>query len=224
MGLQLDVFLRNALIHVYGKCGDIESARKVFDEMPCNNEITWNTMILGILGVQENCLMKCPREMWLLGMRQLAVILSGAVWILRGLDEMPERDLLSWSGMIASYAQSKRATEAVGLFRATLLAGVRLDSVTMAGLVDEAKELVRGMPMEPNVVILGALLSAYKTRGYISAGVDVVKLLLKLAAGDGGCYVLLSNIYAAGDRWDEVVKMRKVMRDMREFQGVVPLK
>ncbi|KAH0461141.1 hypothetical protein IEQ34_008716 [Dendrobium chrysotoxum] len=33
---------------MYSKCAELESARKVFDEMPQRNVVTWNTMINGL--------------------------------------------------------------------------------------------------------------------------------------------------------------------------------
>ncbi|GMY15433.1 pentatricopeptide repeat-containing protein At1g18485 [Fagus crenata] len=47
MGLISDVFVGNALIALYGKCGFVEEAVKVFDCMPERNLVSWNSMISG---------------------------------------------------------------------------------------------------------------------------------------------------------------------------------
>lgn len=40
------VAVKNALIDMYGKCGSLEDARKVFDDAKCDNDvISWTTMI-----------------------------------------------------------------------------------------------------------------------------------------------------------------------------------
>ena len=44
-GLELDVRVGNALVHMYAKSGSIEDAAVVFDRMKGRNVITWNVMI-----------------------------------------------------------------------------------------------------------------------------------------------------------------------------------
>uniref|UniRef100_A0A0D9VN50 Protein DETOXIFICATION n=1 Tax=Leersia perrieri TaxID=77586 RepID=A0A0D9VN50_9ORYZ len=40
----------NALVHMYGKCGDLGASARVFDTMPAKDVLTWNSMI-GALGM-----------------------------------------------------------------------------------------------------------------------------------------------------------------------------
>ena len=47
MGLVSDVFVGNALIAMYGKCGLVEEAVKVFEDMPERNLVSWNSIIFG---------------------------------------------------------------------------------------------------------------------------------------------------------------------------------
>ncbi|MED6124342.1 hypothetical protein PIB30_058118 [Stylosanthes scabra] len=46
-GFESDVDVVNALITMYVKCGDIKTARLVFDKMPNRDRISWNAMIAG---------------------------------------------------------------------------------------------------------------------------------------------------------------------------------
>ncbi|XP_076884283.1 putative pentatricopeptide repeat-containing protein At5g09950 [Bidens hawaiensis] len=46
-GYTYDVFLLNTLINIYAKTGEMLSARKVFDEMPVRNSISWSCLISG---------------------------------------------------------------------------------------------------------------------------------------------------------------------------------
>lgn len=47
VGLDSNVFVSNALMDVYAKCGEIENSMILFMESPEPNEVTWNTMIVG---------------------------------------------------------------------------------------------------------------------------------------------------------------------------------
>ncbi|XP_015877319.3 pentatricopeptide repeat-containing protein At1g18485 [Ziziphus jujuba] len=42
-----DVFVGNALIAMYGKCGHVDTAVQMFDSMPERNLVSWNSMIRG---------------------------------------------------------------------------------------------------------------------------------------------------------------------------------
>lgn len=46
-GFDGDLFLSNSLINVYIRAGDLMSARKLFDEMPQRNPVTWACLISG---------------------------------------------------------------------------------------------------------------------------------------------------------------------------------
>lgn len=43
--LNSDLFVQNALISMYGKCGDLETARSIFNRMLIKDEVSWNSMI-----------------------------------------------------------------------------------------------------------------------------------------------------------------------------------
>ncbi|KAK7411296.1 hypothetical protein VNO78_02729 [Psophocarpus tetragonolobus] len=55
VGVFSDAFVGNALVAMYGKCGFVESAVKVFETMPKRNLVTWNSIMCvysenGVLG------------------------------------------------------------------------------------------------------------------------------------------------------------------------------
>ncbi|CAK9173355.1 unnamed protein product [Ilex paraguariensis] len=79
VGLELDLFVRNVLIHLYSVCGRIWDARKVYDLSSECDLVTWNSMIDGYVKNGE---------------------VGFARWFF---DEMPDRDVFSWNSMIAGY-------------------------------------------------------------------------------------------------------------------------
>eukprot|EP01018_Ginkgo_biloba_P019043 Gb_02373 [translate_table: standard] len=46
-GFASDTFVGTALVDMYSKCGDIETARRVFDRMSKRNVVSWNAMVAG---------------------------------------------------------------------------------------------------------------------------------------------------------------------------------
>jgi hypothetical protein len=68
----------------------------------------------------------------------------------------------------------------------------------------EAYELVQTMPMGPHQGSLGALLSACKPYENVEIGEVVASKLFELEPWNTGNYILLSNIYAAKELWEEM--------------------
>ena len=46
-GFQFDLFVANALVNLYAKCGSIEVGRNMFDKMDHKYVAAWNVMIVG---------------------------------------------------------------------------------------------------------------------------------------------------------------------------------
>jgi hypothetical protein len=87
------------------------------------------------------------------------------------------------------------------------------DLLGRAGCLDEAYSFIKKMPLEPSADVWGALLGACRTYNNIELGENVADILFKLKPEDTGYYILLSNIYAAANRWDDVAKVRAVIKD-----------
>ncbi|KAL9241789.1 hypothetical protein vseg_015855 [Gypsophila vaccaria] len=112
-----DLFVKNTLLDMYLKCGDLGCARKVFDEMSVRNVVSWTTMVSGLVAV-------------------------GEVDDARGVfDRMPERNVVSWSAMINGYVASGRAQEAFELFAEMLEEGVVPNEFTLVMLLRACTEL-----------------------------------------------------------------------------------
>jgi pentatricopeptide repeat protein len=88
-----------------------------------------------------------------------------------------------------------------------------IDLLGRAGRLDEAQNLMRSMPFEPDAATWGALLGASRIHGHTELGEKAAKIIFEMEPDNSGMYVLLSNMYAASGRWGDVSKMRLKMRD-----------
>lgn len=88
---------------------------------------------------------------------------------------------------------------------------VVIDLLGRAGLFDKVEETMKLMPMEPDAIMWRSLLSACKIHNNFGLGEKAGLELIKLAPDDHAGYILLSNIYAMANKWDEVNKLRKSM-------------
>lgn len=91
--------------------------------------------------------------------------------------------------------------------------GCVVDLLGRVGRLEEAYRFVENMPIEPDHIMLGALLSACKIHGNMELGEEVAKRLIESEDSDSGTYVLLSNIYASSGKWKESNEVRGSMRD-----------
>jgi pentatricopeptide repeat protein len=172
--------------------------------------------------------------------------------------QMPERDGVSWTAMIAGYAQHGHGNEALELYEQMLQAGRKPDHVTFVGIlnacshsglvdagyhyfgsmsrdycispraehyacmidllgrsgrVEEAEIFINNMPFEPDAHVWGALLGACRMHGNVELAACASEYLFELDPLNPATYVLLSNIYAETGRWDDVARVRKLMKD-----------
>ncbi|XP_039123790.1 putative pentatricopeptide repeat-containing protein At5g13230, mitochondrial [Dioscorea cayenensis subsp. rotundata] len=58
VGIEQDIFVSNALIDVYAKCGSMDTGLEIFGELNDKNDVSWNTVIVGYvqLGYGEDAL------------------------------------------------------------------------------------------------------------------------------------------------------------------------
>ncbi|KAK9275877.1 hypothetical protein L1049_023150 [Liquidambar formosana] len=77
-----------------------------------------------------------------------------------------------------------------------------------AGMLNEAFELIKSMPMEPNDVLWRSLLSACKVHHDLKIGELAAKNLFQSNSHNASDYVVLSNMYAQAQRWEDVAMVR----------------
>ncbi|XP_024517208.1 pentatricopeptide repeat-containing protein At4g02750-like [Selaginella moellendorffii] len=142
-----DRHLANLLVEMYGKCGSLDEAQRVFDRLERPNIVSW-TILMGIY--TENREIARARRVF---------------------DQMPHKDAVAWNAMIKAYAQLGHLDEAKVVFDRmpdhdvsswnTLIAAYAQNSS-----VYEAKQIFDTMP-DRNVVSWNAMLAAFAQNGHI---------------------------------------------------------
>ncbi|CAN4078138.1 unnamed protein product [Withania somnifera] len=196
-----DVLLSTALLTMYAKCGEMDLAKDVFSGMPEKSVVSWNSMIMGYgtHGHGEKALET------FLEMGKSGVMPNGATFIC-------VLSACTHSGMVLEgWWYFNVMTRVYKIEPKVEHYGCMIDLLGRAGLMRDSEDLIKNMPMDSGPALWGALLSACKTHSNLELGEIVAKRLIERDPEDIGSYVLLSNIYAAQERWDDVEKVRKMM-------------
>ncbi|KAL2901249.1 hypothetical protein RDABS01_026331 [Bienertia sinuspersici] len=88
-----------------------------------------------------------------------------------------------------------------------------IDLLGRVGLLGEAYDMIRKMPMEPDEAAWGALLNACRMHGNAELGKFAAQELIGLNPEESGSYVLLANLCAREKRWGDVRVVRSMMRE-----------
>ncbi|KAL5995009.1 hypothetical protein ACLOJK_025067 [Asimina triloba] len=195
--------LRNALIDMYAKSGNIGKALEVFKNMEHRSVITWTTMIAGLalhgLGVEA---------LDMFSRMERARIKPNEVTFIAILSACSHVGLVHAGRCYFNIMTSHyRITPKIEHY------GCMVDLLGRAGYLQEVQDLVKKMPFEANGAVWGSMLAASRIHGNLELGEWALRHLIEVEPHNSGNYTLLSNIYAAYKRWDDVRKLRKLMRD-----------
>lgn len=201
--LSVNVTLGTALVDMYAKCGNVAKALQVFNEMPGRNSLTW-TSIIGGLATHGNA---------------HDAISHFSQMIDHGL--VP--DEVTFLGVLSACCHGGLVEEGRKFFNqmnSTFNLPPKLkhyscmvDLLGRAGLLEEAEQIIKNMPIEADAVVWGALFFACRVHGNVEMGERAALKLLELDPLDSGIYVLLANMYGEAKMWEKAGEVRKMMRE-----------
>ncbi|XP_013623704.1 PREDICTED: pentatricopeptide repeat-containing protein At4g38010 isoform X3 [Brassica oleracea var. oleracea] len=203
-GIKWDTHIGTAVVDMYAKCGCIETALEVFNGIRIKNVYTWNALLggLAIHGHGHESL-RYFEKMVKLGFKPNEVTFLAVLNACCHTGLVDEGRRYFYKMITGEYNLSPKLEHY----------GCLIDMLCRAGLLDEALELVKAMPVKPDVLICGAILSACKSRETLTElPKEILDKFLEMEFEDSGVYVLLSNIFAANRRWNDVAKIRRLMK------------
>ncbi|XP_061369709.1 putative pentatricopeptide repeat-containing protein At1g69350, mitochondrial [Gastrolobium bilobum] len=202
-GVQKDLYIDTALVDMYSKCGDLQTAQGVFDSMPEKSVVSWSAMIAayGIHG-------------------QLTAAISL-------FTEMVESDIkpneVTFMNILSACRHARSVEEGKSYFNSMKDYGIVpniehfasiVDLLSRAGDINGAYTIIKSMCLPIDSSIWGALLNGCRIHGKMDLIKNIYKELGEINTDDTGYYTLLSNIYAEGGNWYESRKVRSKMEGM----------
>lgn len=191
----------SALITMYAKRGNIESANEVFKRQGEKDLVSWNSMISGFAQHGQ-------------GKKALEVFADMQ-------RQQLEMDGITFIGVISACTHAGLVDEGQRYFNMMVNDhnifptmehySCMVDLYSRAGMLGKAMDIINGMTLPASATVWRTLLAACHVHRNLELGKLAAEKLISLKPQDSAAYVLLSNIYAAAGNWQERAKVRKLM-------------
>ncbi|KAG9457084.1 hypothetical protein H6P81_001592 [Aristolochia fimbriata] len=197
--IELNTSGYNALIYMYSRCGSMKEAKRVFQSMPSRDIVSYNSLIAGFAAHGH-------------GYEALDLMSKMT-------QEGITPDRITFISLLTACSHAGLLEEGKKIFESIKEPSIdhyacMVDLLGRAGDMDEAKKLLDTMPMQPHAGVYGALLNASCIHRKVELGELAARNLFELEPENSGNYVLLSNIYASANRWNDVDRLMITMRQM----------
>ncbi|KAM2965085.1 hypothetical protein FF2_022807 [Malus domestica] len=206
------VSVSNALISMYSKAGSIGGAKKVFNLIYLNRDtVSWTSMIIALAqhGHGEDAI-ELFEKMLSHGIKPDHItyvgVLSACIHV--GLVEQGR-----------SYYNLMRNVHKIEPTHSHY--ACMIDLLGRAGLLQEAFNFIQSLPVEPDVIAWGSLLSCCKVHKNVDLAKVAAERLLLIDPDNSGAYSALANLYSACGRWEEAAQVRRSMKNkgVKKEQG-----
>lgn len=210
-GFCSNIFVASSLIDMYAKCGGIEEAYKVFRDVEERNVVLWNAMIAGLSRHARSLEVMILFEK----MQQMGLSPNDVTFV----------SVLSACGHMGLVHKGQKYFDLMikehHLPPNVLHYSCMVDILSRAGKTFEAYDLISKMPFNASASMWGSLLASCRTHGNLELAEVAAKNLFEIEPHNAGNYLLLSNMYAANGKWDEVAKARKLLKesDVKKERG-----
>ncbi|XP_038889591.1 pentatricopeptide repeat-containing protein At2g34400 [Benincasa hispida] len=206
----LNSFMGSALIHMYGKCGDLVSARRIFDSMKKKDKVTWNAMITGYAqnGMSDEAI-KLFQDMRMSSTAPDQITLIG---ILSACASIGALDL---GKQVEIYASER------GLRDDIYVATALVDMYAKCGSLDNAFRVFYGMPRK-NEVSWNAMISALAFHGQAQEALALFKSMINEGGAASPNDITFVGVLSACVHAGLVDEGRRLFHMMSSSFGLVP--
>ncbi|XP_057974220.1 pentatricopeptide repeat-containing protein At5g15340, mitochondrial [Malania oleifera] len=165
MGLGFGVTICNAAMDMYVKCGLMDDARRLFEEMEESSVVSWTVMLVGVIRWEG--------------------VGSGRLWF----DAMPERNEVAWTIMLVGYVEGGFSQEGFSLLGEMIFGlGYGLNHVTLCSILSGCSQsgnlnmgkwvhlyALKAMEEEMSIMVGTALVDMYAKCGKINTALELFK-------------------------------------------------
>ncbi|XP_002989284.2 pentatricopeptide repeat-containing protein At4g02750 [Selaginella moellendorffii] len=185
-GLGRDLRIGSALVDFYGKCGQLETARMIFSELPIQDVILWTALITSYAHNGH-----LPEALAIFREMLLAGILPDCVTIVSVLSACSHGGV-EGDGWIHVVRMAWDYDLELSLAHYLCV----MDLLGRSGKLELLEDLVTSMPFEPDAVAWTTFLSACKEIGDESRATRAARKLREMDSNAMAPYALLSNMHA----------------------------
>ncbi|KAL8225631.1 hypothetical protein R6Q57_018188 [Mikania cordata] len=201
-GFESSLSASNSLITMYARCGVLQDSQSVFLTMKSVDSVSWNSMIAalgqhGHGGQAVDVFEQMLKEDIVPDRITFLTILSSC----------------SHAGLVdQGQHYFNLMNELYNITPGEDHYGRLIDLLCRAGKFTEAVDMIQKMPFNPGVPVWEALLGGCRIHGNIELGIKAAEKLFELIPHHDGTYILLSNMYANLGKWNDVSRIRNMMR------------
>ena len=193
----------SAMITMYSKCGKVDYAHQAFLTIDKPDTIAWTAIICAHAyhGKASEAL-RLFKEMQGSGVKPNAITFIGLL------------NACSHSGLVKEGKQFLDSmSDKYGVNPIIDHYNCMIDIYSRAGMLQEAREMIRSLPLDPDVLSWKSLLGGCWSHRNLEIGMIAADNIIRLDPLDSATYVIMFNLYALAGKWDEAAKFRKMMTE-----------
>ncbi|KAL4554498.1 hypothetical protein LXL04_039329 [Taraxacum kok-saghyz] len=241
-GFDSDDYVKNSLITMYGKCNDLDSSTRVFDQFVNKDYVSWNAMLAANAHNHGEEVLKRFNEMKKTGIRLDHFTLSSALSAASNLSALEEGQQIHGLTFKHGFDSNQYVTTAItdmygkcgeindvtkmlpeGRIRPLVLWNILISSYARQGLFLEAIEAFHEMVklgFKPDHVTFVSLLSACSHGGLVDEGLEYYSIMTKKFGVDVGiehCVCIIDLLGRSGKLLEAESFIKKMPVPPNEF-------